>query len=184
MNSRYCFLYLLILLPIIHSCSSGKSKSKTDIKNETALNSLAKKYSAEVDWDTSYVYTATFQEDFIGAKKLMLFKGRIFDIFKVDSIYFMKILDEREDSYQYFLAVCSITKEQYDKVYDEKTTNIGGFILQISKIKTSDPSIKTDEYQEEDGGSVTYSHLSDDKDRMITTFYGKVVDFQLNAKKE
>ena len=176
---------ILFWVFVLISCNTPNSKSSIDIQNETAETNLAEKYNAVSNWDSAYQYSINFQETFIHDKKPMLFKGRIYDIIQVDTTnYLVKVLDEREDSPQNFLALITCNEGQLDKIYDDSTTTRGAFVIQISKISSSNPSIKMEEAKDGDGDSYTYSHLSDDKDQMIFIFKGKLIDFHLDKIKK
>ncbi len=161
---------------ILCSCGSSKSKGNTAYKNDKAAQELASKYNANTNWDTILSYTSSYQRIFIEQNKLMLFKGKVYDIVKEDSNYVVKVLDEREDATHNFLALITFTPQQLHAKYTDKTSTRGVFVISISKITSSNPSIKQDETSDNDNNSYTYSHLSDDSDQMITIFKGKMVD--------
>lgn len=173
---------IFILGAVLISCNNKKTNTLLEL-NQDSVRNLAHKFNASTEWDSVFQYTVKYQKEFIEEKELLLFKGRIYDIIENDSSYLLKILDERENSSQNFLATITCSKEQYNKVFDKGKSDAGAFVLQISKITSSNPSIKKDEGEDGDGNSYTYTHLSDDDDQMITIFYGKLIDFYLNEVK-
>jgi hypothetical protein len=95
----------------------------------------------------------------------------------------VKILDERESSDQNFLALITFSRRQYDRIFDKKNASkSGSFVIHISKITSSNPSIKVDEGNNGED-TYTYSHLSDGKDETISIFYGEIIDFYLDKIK-
>jgi len=171
-------IFVFSITIFLFSCGNSKKGyiiNKID-ENGKATKELIDKYNAVSGWDTVAAYTSYYQKEFIEQKKLMFFKGRIYDIIKEDSIYIVKVLDEREDAYQNFLALITFTPQELESKYPSQTSPKGVFIIKVSKITTSNPSIKTDEEGGGEDASYTYTHLSDDKDQMITIFKGKIVD--------
>jgi hypothetical protein len=167
-------LYILGIF-LLSSCGSSKKHSNTHDKNDKATEELASKYNAVTNWDTLSVFTSRYQKMFIEQNKLMLFKGRAYDIIKEDSNYIVKVLDEREDASRNFLALIIFTPQQLEAIYTTDKSTRGVFVINVSKITSSNPSIKEDEGSNGED-SYTYTHLSDDTDHMITIFKGKVVD--------
>ena len=149
------------------------------MQNEKKVKEFALKYNAISDWDTIAAYTSYFQELFISQNKPMLFKGKIYDIVKVDSNFIVKILDEREDAHHNFLAIITFTSQQFDSSNINEKSTTGLFVIKISKVSTSNPSIKEDEKNNGDD-SYNYTHLSDDKDHMLTIFTGSIIDCRLD----
>lgn len=178
------YLRILFLGAVLTSCNNSKSKSSISVQNETAENILIKKYDAVSNSDSAYQCSINYQETFITEKKLMLFKGRIYDIMKTDTNYLLKVLDEREDSPQNFLALITCDEQQLKKIYDDGTTTRGAFVIQVSKVTSSNPSIKMEEASDGDDNTYTYSHLSDDKHQMIFIFKAKLIDFHLDQIKK
>ena len=160
MTTKLNFAFGICLMTLLASC--GGSKEKEPDKIEMIAKNLAVKYNAVTNWDTIACYTSHFQNMFISKNKLMLFKGRIYDIIKVDSNYVVKVLDEREDATHNFLAVITFSSHQLDAVYTNEKSATGVFIIKVSKVTTSNPSIKEDEASHGDDGTYTYTHLSDD----------------------
>ena len=167
---------LFLLMPLMLACGVKKADESHEDRSEESIERLSKKYNAVSNWDTTRGFTSFYQRKFIEQGKLMLFSGRIYDIVKRDSDYVVKVLDDRKDADHNFLAVITFSsKELDDKLTDDKSTS-GVFVIRIMSITTSDPSIKEEEESDGDDRSVTYSHLSDDADKMITIFRGKMVD--------
>ncbi|MCX6276783.1 MAG: hypothetical protein NT004_01635 [Bacteroidetes bacterium] len=153
-----------------------------------AIIDLAIKYNANTKWDSTGLFTVHYQEMFIDEKQPMLFRGRIYDIVKVDSCYVVQILDEREDADHNFLASVTITPQQFKEIYSGNKSTIGVFIIKVSKVTSSNPSIKADVKTVEAGEDrygnsytedVSYTFMSDDEDRIITIFKGKLLDMRL-----
>jgi len=157
------------------SCGRQARKDIRDENSDTLVKELSEKYKVISDWDKSNGFTSYFQRKFIDQNNLMLFKGRIYDIVKQDSVYIVKVLDERKDADHNFIALVTFSSKELDgSLTDDKSTN-GVFVIKVSKVTSSNPSIKEDEGQNGED-SYTYSHLSDDPDRMLTIFTGKVID--------
>ena len=171
-----------ILVYFLISCSNNKQKTKKTDENELAVKNLALKYNADIQWDSAKLapWTVNYQILFIETKRPMLFKGHIYDIVKKDSNYIVKVLNTNKDMSHNFLAVITFTENDYRKINYLPFPFAGGFIIEVSKIISSNPSIKVDEENDEENNSYTYSHLSDENDQMITTFYGKIIDFYIN----
>jgi hypothetical protein len=170
-KSICCFFVVVTL----SACGDSKNKGT----NNEVINQLAAKYGTVADWDTSLSYTSHYQKMFIEDKKLLLFNGRIYDIVKEDSSYIVKVLDEREDAIHNFLAVISFTHQQIAAMLEIKESDSGIFVIQVSKVTTSNPSIRVDEASDGESES-SYTHLSDDADQMITVFKGKIIDVRLD----
>lgn len=170
-------------LVLLWSCGGAKEKD-TSNKSDKIAKDFALKYNAATDWDTTASYTSHFQKMFIAENKPMLFQGRIYDIVKEDSNYIVKVLDEREDATHNFLAIITFTPQQLDAVYTGKKSATGVFVIKISKVKTSNPSIKEDEESDGEDNTYTYTHLSDDADQMLTIFKGNLIDCKLDESDE
>jgi hypothetical protein len=162
-------------LAFLH-CGRRGSGDSHDRNSDIAAKELAEKYKVIVDWDKSIGFTSYFQRTFIDEDNLLLFRGRIYDIVKQDSVYIVKVMDERKDADRNFIAMVNFTsKELNESRTDDKMMN-GGFVIKVFKVRSSNPSIQEDEEEDDDGNSYTYSHLSDDPNRMLTIFIGKMVD--------
>jgi len=170
------------IIVIIFSCGKPKVSSDNDaLKSEAVKGALLKKYNAVADWDSSNSYTSYFQRRFIEQKQLMLFQGRIYDIVKNDSVYIVKVMDERKDADHNFLALITFTPKELDeKFIDDKSTD-GVFVIRVYNVTSSNPSIKEEEASDGDDHSYTYTHLSDDADHMLTVFRGKMIDCQFET---
>ena len=173
----------ICLILLSASCGSSKQKETPD-KNEMIAKDFVLKYNAVADWDTTASYTSHFQKMFISQNKLMLFKGKIYDIVKADSNYIVKVLDEREDATHNFLAIITFTSQQLDTSYTGKKSANGIFVIKVSKVTTSNPSIKEEEKSDGDDNTESYTYLSDDADRMLTIFTGTAVDCHLEESDE
>ena len=186
MKGQLNMLFAICLVIFSFSCSHSKKDTTKDKRRKTQLE-LATKYNADVDWDSIPLYSFHYQEMFIEQNKPMIFAGRIYDIEKKDSNYVVKVLDERENASQNFLALVSITPQQFNEVYSRNKSTRGIFVIQVSKVFSSNPSIKEDEEEdgdEEDRHTYTFTHLSDDGDQMLTIFRGKLIDFRLEEIEE
>ncbi len=172
-------VYILAIF-ILLSCKEVKRKNDKDDENSKLAKELVSRYNAITDWDTTLLFTFQYQKMFIEENNLMFFKGRIFDIIKKDSNYVIKVLDEREDASHNFLALITATSEQLDALYKDDKSTKGVFIIKVTNVTSSMPSIKQDEGNvvDSDGDDQTYTftHLSDDADQMITIFRGKMID--------
>lgn len=164
-------IYLIVCLT-----SCGGTKEKAPDKFELVAKNLAFKYNAVANWDTINCYTSHFQNMFISKNKLMLFVGKIYDIVKVDSNYVVKVLDEREDATHNFLSSITFSPQQFDSVFTMKSSDRGIFVIKVSKVTSSNPSIKEDEGSYGNEGTYTYTHLSDGKEQMITIFTGTSIE--------
>jgi hypothetical protein len=176
------FFGRIFIVVIMLSC--GKRKAPADngaVKSDAVKEALVKKYNAVADWDSSDSYTSYFQKKFIEQKQLMLFQGRIYDIVKDDSVYIVKVMDERKDADHNFLALITFTSEELnEKLTDNKSTE-GVFVIGVYNVTSSNPSVKEDEASDGDDHSYTYTHLSDDADHMLTVFRGKMIDCQFET---
>ncbi|RXK58105.1 hypothetical protein ESA94_19025 [Lacibacter luteus] len=177
MTSKLHLTFGFFLVILVASCGSSDKKENPD-KNEAIAKTLARKYNAVANWDTTASYTSHFQNMFIAQNKPILFKGRVYDIVKTDSNYVVKVLDERTDATHNFLAIITFSTVQLDSLYSGNQATRGVFVFKVTKVKSSDPSIKADMESDEDG-SYTYTHLSDDAGTMITIFTGIAIDCQL-----
>jgi predicted phage tail protein len=178
MTTKLNWVFGICLMLLISSCGSSDKKEKLD-KDEMIAKDFAIKYNAVNNWDTIASYTSHFQKLFISQNKLMIFKGRIYDIVKTDSNYIVKVLDERIDATHNFLAIITFTNQQLDAAYTGNKSATGVFVIKVSKVTTSNPSIKEVEDRDENDNSYTYTHLSDDADQMLTIFTGTSIDCQL-----
>jgi hypothetical protein len=163
------------------SCGRKDLKDTRTEKEDTLAEVLSKKYKVISDWDTSNGYTSHFQRLFIDQNNLMLFKGRVYDIVKLDSGYIVKVLDERKDADHNFLALITFSTNELDEKFTDDKSTSGVFVIKLSKVTASNPSIKEDEVQNGDDDSYSYTHLSDDPDRMLTIFTGKMIDCRFEA---
>ncbi len=168
----------VVLLTFLFSCGSSDSEPDLYVKNEKADKDLALKYSADTTWNIAAHYSFDFQEMFIKTNKLMLFKGKIYDIIFEDSTYFIKVLDERNDVQHYYIAFIKFNSYKVASFFKENKSTRGAFIIKVSKVTCSIPSIKEDE---ERSGEDTYyyTHLNDDADNMVQIFNGELIDFRL-----
>lgn len=182
MATKHNWTLGIILLLFVASCGSSNKKEKLD-KNEMIAKEFARKYKAVDNWDTTASYTSYFQKMFISQNKLMLFKGRIYDIVRADSNYIVKVLNEREDAIHNFLAIITFSSKQLDQVYTDEKPATGVFVIKVTKVTTSNPSIKEDEASDGED-TYTYTHLSDDPDQMITIFTGTAIDCHLEPFEE
>ena len=183
MTTKLNWTFGICLLLLVTSCGNSDKKETPD-KNEMVAKDFAAKYHAVNNWDTIASFTSHFQNMFITQRKLMLFKGRIYDIVKVDSNYVVKVLDEREDATHNFLAIITFSSQQLDAVYTDEKSAMGVFVIKVSKVTSSNPSIKEDEASDGDDHTYTYTHLSDDPYQMITIFTGTAIDCHLEALEE
>jgi len=183
MTVKLNWIFGIFITLSIASCGSSKKKETLD-KNEVVAKDLATKYNAVNNWDTTDSYTSRFQRIFIGQNKLMIFRGRIYDIVKRDSNYIVKVLDEREDATHNFLAVITFSSQQLDAVSIDNKSATGVFVIKVSKVTSSNPSLKEDEGSNGDDDTYTYTHLSDDRDKMITIFTGTAIDCHLEPFEE
>ena len=175
MTTKLKLLFAIGLTTILFSCGDSKKES-TEEKYGKEVKELVAKYNADTTWDTTVAYTSYYQKKFIEQNKLMLFRGRIYDMVKVDSNYVVKVMDEREDAVHNFLALITFTPEQLDATLTDDKSSRGVFVIKVTKITSSNPSIKEDEASDGDDHTYTYTHLSDDEDQMITIVTGKMVD--------
>ena len=175
MKTNFKKFFTIGLATILFSCGNSKKES---IRNKYGkeVKELVAKYNADTIWDATFAYTSYYQKKFIEQNKLMLFRGRIYDIIKVDSNYVVKVMDEREDAALNFLALITFTPEQLNATWTNDKLSRGVFVIKVTKITSSNPSIKEDEASDGDDNTYTYTHLSDDADRMITIVTGKMVD--------
>ena len=183
LSIKYNWILFGCLMLFCVSCGSSKQK-ETSTKSKIVAQDLALKYNAVTDWDTTRSYTSYFQKIFIYQNKPMLFKGRIYDIVKEDSNYIVKVLDEREDASHNYLAIITFTPQQLNAFYTDKKSSTGFFVIKVSKVTTSNPSIKEDEKSNGEDNTYTYSHLSDDKDQMLTIFTGTAINCYLEELDE
>ena len=183
MRRKLSSLFILCFIILLSSCGGSKKETAKDKTNQT-IHDLAIKYNAVSDWDSTSLYTCHFQEMFIEDNKLMVLKGRIYDIEKKDSSYVVKVLDEREDVSKNYLALITFTPQQFNVIYSGNKSTRGVFVIQVSKVTSSNPSIREDEASNGDDGTYTYTHLSDEDDQMITIFRGKLIDFRLEEIEE
>jgi hypothetical protein len=170
---------VIVLITFLFSCGSSGNKTELDIKNDLVNKQLAIKYNADTTWNLTAHYSFDLQEMFVKSKKMMLFKGKIYDIIIEDSIYVIKVLDEREDSEQNYIAFITFNSEKVAKFFKENQSQRGAFIIKVSKVNCSLPSIKTDEVSNGDD-NYTVTYLSDQADNMVQIFNGTVIDFHLN----
>ena len=183
MREKLTSLFTLCFIFLLSSCGDNKKETVKD-KTDKTIHDLDIKYDAVTDWDSTSLYTCHYQEMFIEDNKPMIFKGRIYDIEKKDSSYIVKVLDEREDVPKNYLALITFTPQQFNVIYSGNKSTRGVFVIQVSKVSSSNPSIKEDEASNGDDGTYTYTHLSDDDDQMITIFRGKLIDFRLDEIEE
>jgi hypothetical protein len=183
MTTKLNWIFGIFIALIVASCGSSDKKETLD-KNEMVAKDFAIKYNAVNNWDTTASYTSHFQKMFIEQNKLMVFRGRIYDIVKMDSNYIVKVLDERTDATHNFLAIITFSSQQLDAVYTDEKSATGIFVIKVSKVTSSNPSIKEDEESDGDDHTYTYNHLSDDRDQMITIFTGTAIACHLEPLEE
>ena len=110
--------------------------------------------------------------------KPMVFAGSIYDIVKEETNYVVKVYDD-EARPELFFATFTCTPEQFKTIDFKTKSDKGVFVMEVSKIITSNPAIKVDE---DNDANQTYSsiHLTNDCEQMIQTFSGKLIDLELD----
>jgi hypothetical protein len=178
MTAKLTSIIIICLIIICASCRSSKEKEISDI-NDIVSKNFGLKYNAVTDWDTTASFTSDFQKMFISENKPMVFIGKIYDIVKTDSGYVVKVLDEREDATHNFLANITCTSQQLEASYKGNKSLNGFFVIKVSKVTSSNPSIKEEERSDGNDNTEYYTYLSDDADRMVTVFTGTLIDWHL-----
>lgn len=174
------FINGLLIGLIVISCGSKKKDNSKGVKSSSDL--LSEKYHSINSWD-SLKYTYQFQECFVESEIPLVFSGKIYDISKSDSLYYVRVLSEKEDAERYFIAIVSVTKEQLKNL----NSNHGIFVMKVSKVIASNPSIKSGVRDVEvERGPTGISHeeeyftfLSDEKENMLTTFQGTLIEMKM-----
>lgn len=189
--------HTIILSAIILFTSCGKSeqqvkedkkqvvKQKTEqlkTANKKAISDINHKHNAVSGWDSLESFTYVLQEMFVDENKLMNFKGEIKDIIKSDSTYLLKVHHNSDWPYKMdYLALISMSREKLVEIKEilksDNHSNIGCFILKVSKIISSSPKIKPDLELE---GEDSYSYMDFDFDANLLIFKGDLVDFHIN----
>jgi len=186
MTTKLKLILSLGLFLILSSCGIKEKKiqKEFDKVNEKSLNELALKYNAITNWDSTTEYSFVYEDMFIDGKRLMLFKGKIYDISRQDSNYVIKVfynkdvynIDGMQKKYIAYITFKSKYTAQFFKNY--KSTS-GAFIIQITKVISSIPRIVVD--AEVDGYDAnSYTYLSFDEDYMLTFFEGELIDYSLD----
>ncbi len=186
-----------------------EKNNKLETNNKKAINNLAQKYNAVSDWDTLGQYTYLYQEIFINQKKLIAFEGELNDIIKLDSIYYLKVINKNYNKdilahydkgtlahdiknilagyNNEFLAQISISNQNFvelEKILKlNKHKNNGCFIFKVSNIFSVCPQLKSDiiEYdKEEHPDSEPDSYLTYGFDKKVLIFHGQLIDFYIN----
>jgi hypothetical protein len=151
----------LSILIIIFLTSCGQSeqqikeekdavvKQKSELlktTNEKAITDLSKKYNSVSGWDTLELYTYNYQEMFIDEGKPINFEGKLKDIIKSDSIYYLKVHNTGWHYHQNYIAQISVTPQkflEFQKILKSANhTNEGCFIFKVTKIVSASPEIK------------------------------------------
>lgn len=115
-------IFPLIIAIILNSCGESENDNYkvklTGIieKNKSAVNELEIKYKTNSSWDTTQHFSSDYQNIFINENKLMLFKGRVYDIVYSDSVYLVKLLTIDDNIHRQFIAVIKATAEQVNKI--------------------------------------------------------------------
>jgi hypothetical protein len=189
-------LYALIILSIVLLSSCGKTeqqikeekeaiiwqkKKQLKIYNEQSIIELSKNYNSVLGWDTVETYTYVLQEMFIDNEKPISFKGMLIDIIKTDSSYSLVLYKAGGHYHKNTIAKISSSPEKFielRKILESYNhSNIGCFIIKVSKIISAYPQIKSEfEYDIE----MSYSYLDYDFDEPLLIFNGELIDFYLN----
>jgi hypothetical protein len=98
------FIIYLTTMAILASCGPSEKDKKDALKNQQyaedklinaenneQIADLNKKHSALTAWDSSSEFSYALQEKLTSSNRNISFNGRIVDIVKVDSGYFLKI---------------------------------------------------------------------------------------------
>ncbi len=115
-------------------------------------------------------------------KKLMVFSGNIFEIKKEEKNYVVKVYDDDVHT-ELFFATFTCTPELFKTIDFRTKSDKGIFEIEVSKIISSNPVNRC----EEDIDKIeiySYIYLTNDTDKIIQTFIGKLIDMKLEDVNE
>jgi hypothetical protein len=195
MIKQITLLFRLIASIVLVSCGQSEQQTEKERqrvsetqkeeqlkhKNKNAFVDLSRKFNAVSDWDTLGGYTADLQEILIDKNRPVSFKGKIKDIVKVDSVYFVIVVDSyslrRNEDH---LARIALTSEMYKKLKaqmkSKRYSDEGCFVFTVSEILSSSTKIVSEHESE---GEDVYSYLHYDIDETLLVFKGEMIDFAL-----
>lgn len=156
---------------------------KLKTKNKKAIINLSKKYNAVSGWDTLEVYTYLYQEMFIDQRKPISFEGRLNDITKTDSTYFLKVWNSKNRSYnKNSMALISLSRQnfvEFQKILKSNShTDEGCFVFKVSKIVSGYPEITSDDELR----SIDFNSYFNFYNLLI--FKGELIDFYLIERED
>jgi hypothetical protein len=197
MKKQFGIISFLLLIVLFSSCGKSKEqienekyeaqeKKTEQIKmiNEKAIINLSKRYKSISGWDTLNKFTYELQEMFIDKGELISFKGKLKDILKLDSTYFLNVKNNTEGPhYGYnFIAQIAINiemlKELKQILLSKDYTKEGCFVFRVSKIYTAFPKLKSDNDTDSED-----SYLGWDFNTLIV-FKGELIDFYMEKRTE
>jgi len=108
-------IFFICLVAFLSSCSNNSREIDREEAKRVTID-LARQYNAIENWDSCSLFTYHYQIEFIEKNKPILFKGKIYDIVKLDSNYLVKVINERKVGYQNFIAMIKLTNKQF-KIY-------------------------------------------------------------------
>ncbi len=204
-NSFFIKSLLIFLIALIFS-SCNKSEKQMRIErekarevreiieksNEYGAKNLIQKYDAlKISKEKRY-FSYYYQEELIDRKRLLCIEGKLFDIFKTDSTYYLHIMDYRcSDSYFVCdeiidkIAIISLNLLDFEKILGElhssnKKTE-GCFIIKVSHVIVPLPVLRKEVDIDSSEETPYYYYIFDyDKDYYIIK--GELVDFYLQTK--
>jgi len=156
------------------------------IKNIDEKRLLARKYNAAMDWDTLNTYTCALQEKFIDNNRPISFNGKIIDIVKMDTIFYLKLhyitSRSRWNNDHTCIALVSVNSNQFivlkSVLNSGNHSDKGCFVFQVKEIIPINPSINSDIGQDDMGYCYTYFVYNFEKSLLI--FKGSLISYYLD----